>query len=137
MLQWIQLTRTGAEQPTHGGKAVSSKHRTNSETMTWNHVLYEPPVSGNRTTLCGLAAPRSVHFAGLQTGKHKEQQPYLEWHVPRSHIHSFFQLLGLSRGSFTLQATLMQNIAEHLDQENRTGLKQTGESNGTCFICNT
>lgn len=59
---------------------------------------------------------------------------HLEGHVPGSHIYSFFQFLGLSRGSFTLQATLMQNIVEHLDRESRKVLKRTGERSGTCLI---
>lgn len=117
MIQWIWLKCTQAKQPTHGGKALSSSHMTNSETMTWNHVLYEPPVFGNRMTFCGLTAPQTVQSAGLQTAKCKEQRFYLEGHVPWSHIYFFFQFLRLSRGSFTLQTTLMQNIVEHLNQE--------------------
>lgn len=95
-------------------------HQVTQQTVTWNRMLYELPVFGNRMTLCGLTAPRTVQSAGLQMVKHEEQQFYLEGHVPRSHIYFFFQFLGFSRGSFTLQTTLMQNIVKHLNQENRT-----------------
>lgn len=107
-------------------------HQVICQAMEQWHVLYE--LSGNRTTLCGPNAAGSIRSAGWQTAKCTEQWFYLQGHVPWGHIYSFFQLLGLSRGSFTLQATLMQNIVEHLDQEKRTVLKQTEESTGTCLI---
>lgn len=107
-------------------------HQVICQAMKQWHVLYE--LFGNRMTLCGLNAARSIQFAGWQTEQCTEQWFYLEGHVPWGHIYSFFQFLGLSRGSFTLQATLMQNIVEHLDQENRTVLKHTEESIGMCLI---
>lgn len=120
----------------HKSKARNSRWKgfiIKSNAKQWNNdVLYE--LSGNRMTLCGLSAARTIQFTGWQTAKCTEQWFYLEGHVPWGHIYSFLQFLGLGRGSFTLQATLMQNIVEHLHQENRTVLKQTGESIEMCLI---
>lgn len=135
MIQWTWLKCTQAKQPAQGGKTLSSSHMTNSELMTENHVLHEPPVSGNRMTLCGRNAPQTAQSAGQQTAKGKKQQFYLERHVSWSHIYFFFQFLGLSRGSFTLQTTLLQNIVEHLYRDKGTVLKQAGKAAGDALPC--
>lgn len=68
----------------------------------------------------------SVQRAGVQ-----RVQSHLEGHVPWSHTDFLFQFLGLSRGSFTLQTTLVQNIVEHLNQENRAVLTDRSQQRDT------
>lgn len=79
-----------------------------------------------------LWAHCSTDCSGLQAVKGQEQQSYLQGHVPWSHGHFFFQLLGLSSGSFTLQTTLVQNVVEHLQQENRVQRQEKAAGHASC-----
>lgn len=110
--------------------AFSSSHMTSRETMThWHAVRATWEQNDPLWSQCFTdhSVCRTTNSKGHGATVH------LEGHVPGSHIYSFFQFLGLSRGSFTLQATLTQNVVEHLNQESRKVLKRTGESSGTCL----
>lgn len=76
----------------------------------------------HRTMICRSFWEQNDPLWSIKRAEAQRVQSYLERHVPCSHTDFLSQFLGLSRGSFTLQTTLVQNIVEHLNQENRAVL---------------
>lgn len=105
----------GWNESAHGGKVLSPCPRTKS--AQWH-----------RSTSC-----RSFweHNDPLWPFRAQRAHSYLEGHVPCSHTDFLFQFLGLSWGPFTLQTTLVQNIVEHLNQENRAVLTDRSQQRDT------
>lgn len=84
----------------------------------YHHVPGQRVQQWHRTMSCRNFWEQNDPLCSVQLQEHRVQS-YLEGHVPCSHTDFLFQFLGLSRGPFTLQTTLVQNIVEHLNQENR------------------